>query len=76
MCLDLTFGHQAHLHDAGAVLVSFDVGDSVWVLVPAIPVGTTAKFAKLWCGSFGVMAKLSSVSSAAATPAISTGRRR
>ena len=53
--------HQAHLHDAGAVLVSFEVGDLVWMLVPAIPVGTSAKFAKLWRGPFEVMTKLSSV---------------
>ena len=40
--------HQAQLHDAGAVAVSFSEGDLVWLLVPAIPVGTTPKFSKLW----------------------------
>ena len=53
--------HQAHFHDAGAVAVSFNTGDLVWLLVPAIPVGTTPKFSKLWKGPFVVVKELSSV---------------
>ena len=53
--------HQARLHDAGAVAVSFSEGDLVWLLVPAIPVGTTPKFSKLWKGPFKVVQGLSSV---------------
>ena len=39
--------HQAHFHDAGAVAVTFNEGDLVWLPVPAIPVGTTPKLARL-----------------------------
>jgi len=53
--------HDAHLHDERAVAVSFDPGDLVWLLVPAIPVGTTAKLAKLWQGPFEVVARLTEV---------------
>ena len=53
--------HQAKLHDAGAVRVTFSEGDLVWLLVPAIPVGTTPKLSKLWRGPFVVIGKLSDV---------------
>ena len=53
--------HQARLHDAGAVAVSFSEEDLVWLLVPAIPVGTTPKFSKLWKGPFVIVKELSSV---------------
>ena len=53
--------HQAHLHDAGAVPVLFNEGDLVWLLVPAIPVGTTPKLSKLWRGPFTIVNRLSEV---------------
>ena len=53
--------HQATLHDRRATPVSFPVGSLVWLLVPAIPVGTSAKFARLWRGPFEVTDVLSAV---------------
>ncbi|XP_065193190.1 uncharacterized protein LOC135824387 [Sycon ciliatum] len=35
--------------------------DAVWLLVPAIPTGTTAKFSRLWHGPYLVEEKLSAV---------------
>ena len=53
--------HQAHLHGAKAVPISFEIGDLVWLFIPAIPVGTSRKFAKLWQGPFKVLERLSEV---------------
>ena len=53
--------HQAHVYDMRAKAVSFDEGQLVWLLIPAIPVGTSAKFARLWRGPFRVTKKLSDV---------------
>ena len=53
--------YQAHIHDAHAKAFSFELGQSVWLLVPSIPVGTSAKFAKLWSGPHTVEDKLSDV---------------
>ena len=53
--------HQAHLHDSGAVPVSFEKDDLVWLLVPAIPIGTTPKLSKLWRGPFTIVNRLSEV---------------
>ena len=53
--------HQARLHDAGAVPVRFAPGDLVWLLVPAVPVGTAPKLSKLWRGPFTVRDRLSDV---------------
>ena len=53
--------HQAHIYTMRAVPIVFEPGQSVWLLVPAIPVGTSAKFARLWCGPFTVIEKLSDV---------------
>ena len=44
-----------------AVPIVFEPGQLVWLLVPAIPVGTSAKFARLWRGPFRVIEKLSDV---------------
>ena len=51
----------ARLHDAGAVPVRFAPGDLVWLLVPAVPVGTAPKLSKLWRGPFTVRDRLSDV---------------
>ena len=53
--------HQADLYDAGAKPVSFEIGDLVWLLVPAVPVGTAPKLAKLWKGPFTIVNRLSQV---------------
>ena len=38
--------HQAHVYAMRAVPIVFEPGQLVWLLVPAIPVGTSAKFAR------------------------------
>jgi len=53
--------YQAHVHDSRAVAVTFKAGDLVWLLVPAIPVGTSAKFSKLWHGPYEVIDRISDV---------------
>ncbi|XP_065182524.1 uncharacterized protein LOC135813352 [Sycon ciliatum] len=53
--------HQARLHDAGISAVRYEVDDLVWLLVPAVPVGTTPKLARPWKGPFRVVDKLSEV---------------
>ena len=53
--------HQAHLYDHRAVSVEFAEGSLVWLLVPAVPVGTSTKLAKLWKGPFKVLNRLSDV---------------
>ena len=59
--LGVVHQHQAHLYDSGAVMVGFEPGDLVWLLVPAVHVGTTPKLARLWKGPHQVQDKLSDV---------------
>eukprot|EP00117_Sycon_ciliatum_P042455 scpid87985/ scgid30885/ len=53
--------YQAHIRDRYAKALTFAAGDAVWLLVPTIPTGTTAKFARLWDGPYLVEEKLSAV---------------
>ena len=53
--------YQAHIRDRNAKAMTFAAGDAVWLLVPAIPTGTTAKFSRLWHGPYLVEEKLSAV---------------
>ena len=53
--------YQAHIRDRYAKALTFAAGDAVWLLVPTIPTGSPAKFARLWDGPYLVEEKLSAV---------------
>ena len=57
--LGLVHQYQAHLYDSKAVPVTFAVGERAWLLVPAIPTGTSPKLAKLWKGPFTIVERIS-----------------
>ena len=51
-------GRQKQVYNRAS---TYDIGDRVWLYVPAVRVGSTKKFASLWRGSYTVIDKISPV---------------
>ena len=59
--LSLARARQRKVHDYHSHPTAFEIGDKVWLYTPAVPKGSTKKFASLWKGPYFVLDKPSDV---------------